>query len=496
VPYHHMQPSIAGLIVCGGILVIALRFEVPLIVALLASAAFGSTAIASLPALGGSSPLVYVVFAAALIASVFLRRNSIREFAATCFSNRATCGVVILAIYVTAGSVLLPQIFAGETTVFVPQRLGGNGSIAEVPLAPVSGNVTQLAYFLLGVTLFFAFLTLLRRREAIWAVKQGFFTWTILHVGMGFLDLGAKLAGLKDPLGPIRSAAYAMLSNDNVAGFGRIAGGCAEASAFGAMSATLLAFMFTYWSTTKDRVALMLSLMLLMLLILSTSSTAYVASIVLLVYLIASLLLAALSNRLHKRDILLVLIATAGVCFLTGVELFNSNALEPFSQLLDATLIKKASSASGVERAYWNWASLQSAVDTFGLGVGIGSSRASSWVIAVISQMGVPGAVILGLLTLVIVRGPGRNWQEPNGDHSLRAVTNSVRAACLASLLTVSISGAEANPGLVFYIALAVTIGCRQVSTVGKARVRSHAPSFVHNLIGQQYGRPASAAEI
>src|SRR4029078_13644407 len=98
-----------------------------------------STAIVSLPALGGSSPLIYVVFAAALIASAILRRNSIRELAAACFSDPAACSIVLLAIYVTVGAVLLPRIFAGESTAFVPQRQGGHGSIVEVLLAPVSG---------------------------------------------------------------------------------------------------------------------------------------------------------------------------------------------------------------------------------------------------------------------------------------------------------------------------------------------------------------------
>jgi hypothetical protein len=308
---------------------------------------------------------------------------------------------------------------------------------------------------------------------------------------MGLLDLFGALAGLPDVLGPIRSASYAMLTNDSVAGFERIAGGCPEASAFGAMSVTLLAFVFTYWRSTGDRLALLLSWMLLTLLVLSTSSTAYVASLVLLVYLTASLLAAALGNRLHKQEILLVVIAIAGLCLLAGIELYNSRTLEPFSQLLDTMLINKASSASGLERAYWNWASLGSVVDTFGLGIGIGSSRASSWIIAVVSQLGIPGALILGLLTLFIVRGPGNACY--GADPSLRAVTNSLRAACLTGLLTASISGAEANPGLLFYIALAATISARGVVSVERGRRRRPAIDY---LLDPQNGRLRPAAEV
>jgi hypothetical protein len=162
--------------------------------------------------------------------------------------------------------------------------------------------------------------------------------------------------------------------------------------------------------------------------------------------------------------VLLIVVAIALVGIFAGINLYDEKALDPFSRLFEAMVINKASSASGMERAYWNWQSLQSLVDTVGLGIGIGSSRASSWIIAVISQLGILGAFVVGLLTLVIVRGPGGACREE--DFPLRAVTNSVRAACLAGLLTASVSGAEANPGLLFCVALAVTISFRQLARV------------------------------
>src|SRR5450432_783956 len=99
-----MIPSLAGLIVCVAIFLGALRSAAPLLVGLIVSFAFGATAIANLPALGGSSPLVYVVFAAALLAGVVLRRDSFRELGTVFAQQPAAWLLVLLALYVALGS--------------------------------------------------------------------------------------------------------------------------------------------------------------------------------------------------------------------------------------------------------------------------------------------------------------------------------------------------------------------------------------------------------
>ena len=404
-----MQISFAGLLVCAAIFLISYRYEFPLVVALIMSCAFGATAVVSLPALGGSSPLVYVVFAAALIAYVFSRRNSLRELTAICFGDPVACGVMLLAIYAVVGAALLPQIFAGQSSVFVPQREGADGAIVEVLLSPVGGNITQLGYLLFGILTFYALLLLRPQLRAIRAVKHGLFAWATVHVALGYLDLLGKLAGAGDVLAPIRTASYAMLTSVSVAGFARVAGAFSEASAFGAMTVSVLAFAFSYWKGTGNRFALALLLLALPLLVLSTSSTAYVAGLLLLVYLSVSLLGSVVANRLRTQDVLVLTFAIGLIAMLVGIELHNASALDPFSHLFDAMLWNKASSGSAAERSYWNWTSLQSLADTMGLGVGLGSSRASSWVIAVISQLGIPGALLLAALTGYITRGPGQS---------------------------------------------------------------------------------------
>jgi len=453
-----MEISIAGLLICGGLWLVSRLSPEPMATALIASLAFGSTAVVILPALGGSSPIICVVFLGALLATVALRPNAIHDLKTVFVRQPIAWVVVVLILYTIAGAILLPRIFAGETTTFVPMR--DEGRIAEVPLVPVTGNITQLFNFVFAALSFFAFSLLMLRRRTIAAIRLGFLTWATLHVSMGFLDLMGKLGGLGDVLAPIRTASYSMHTDVDVAGFSRIAGGYAEASSFGAASVALLAFTFTYWRAKRDTFALVLSLSLLSLLVLSTSSTAYVAGGLLGMGLFASLTVAALRNRLRKQDLVLIVAGLAALVVFVGVVIYNENAFDPYWRLLDTMVFNKVSSSSAHERAYWNWRSLQSVQDTAGLGIGIGSSRASSWIIAVASQLGVFGTALVMILFVEILRG-GSLQQAVELDPETRITALSLRAAALAVLITSSISGGGANPGNVFFIALAVLTSLR-----------------------------------
>ena len=447
-----MDISIVGLLICGAIWFVSRYSAEPVVFALIVSFPFGSTAVVILSALGGSSPLVYTVFLCGLFTSCAMRPNIIHELSVV-FSRTPTAWVVLFLIfYVIAGAIMMPRIFAGQTTIFVPLR--AEGLMGEVPLAPVNGNITQPLYFVLGALSFFAFRVLFLKPGTFAAIRQGFFVWATLHVGMGYIDLFGKMGGLGDVLAPIRTASYAMLTNVDIAGFFRIAGAYSEASSFGATTVALLAFTFAYWRASANILSLTLSAMLLSLLVLSTSSTAYGGGAVLAIVALALVVGAAMQNRLRAQELFLLAAGFAVLTILIGVILYNEHALDPFWRLFDVMVLDKSSSSSAQERAYWNYRSLQSLYDTAGLGIGLGSSRASSWVIAVISQLGAIGATMIAILVLHLWRG-GRVRQACWLGPESRVTLLSVRAAALAALVTSSISDSSAYPGTLFFIALA-----------------------------------------
>jgi hypothetical protein len=127
--------------------------------------------------------------------------------------------------------------------------------------------------------------------------------------------------------------------------------------------------------------------------------------------------------------------------------------------------LSKASSASAQERGYWNAMSLQSLLDTGGLGVGLGSSRASGWAIAVVSQLGVLGAVFMVSLFVLLLRGPSGLRARTDAEQDALDLATSVRALAAAGLVGACIGSGSADPGVPFFISLAVVTACRATLT-------------------------------
>ncbi|UCI21332.1 hypothetical protein FJ970_10390 [Mesorhizobium sp. B2-1-8] len=483
-----MQVSLPGLLICAAILVTSYYSRGMLIIGLIASQAFGATAVMTLTFLGGSSPLIYTMFAALLVTAVAARRRIWLDLGIVFGSIRPVWILTSLMLYAIIGSWLFPRFFAGQTAVFVQSKT--RGIVIEDSLAPVSGNISQTAYFILGGLTAIALCALLLHSDRIEQVRRGFFLWCGLHAGMGVFDFISKNVGAGDLLAPIRTANYAIISNATEAGFVRITGPFSEASSFASVSLACLAFCYSYWRKTKSPLAKWLSAILLFLTILSTSSTAYVGLTLLCIPVALSMLASVLRGKVESEEILIMALMVVGGAAILGISLYKAEAFDPFVRLINSTIINKADSGSGHERTYWNVKSLQSFLDTSGLGVGFGSSRASSWPIAVLSQLGLFGSLMMGVLLCVLARGAVREWVDPETD----AVVASVRNAALASIIAMSVSGGSADPGILFFIALAVVCATRASARRTMAALERSAPASGHGGANVVYSGSAALA--
>jgi hypothetical protein len=452
-----VQVSFAGIVVCCGLFILGYFARAPVIVSLIASFAFGSTAIGTVDSLGGSSPLVFTVFALVLIAGAVARRHTVFQLWTVLTQSRVPWVLSFLILYTMVGAYVLPRLFAGRTNAFVPSRDGGE--VFELPLEPVSGNITQTAYLALGVLTFLALSALLTREDNLLAVRRGFFVFCSLHAVLGFVDLGGKLLGAGDVLMIMRSANYALATNVVEAGFYRIAGGYSEASAFGGITLACLAFTSTFWRHSRSQLALVLSIALLILLVLSTSTTAYVGAVFIAAPFVWSVARKWFGGGLHREDIVLAMLAIGASTTILAIYLYDNEIFRPAVELIEVTILNKGSSASAEERGLWNLQSLQSFFDTIGLGIGLGSSRASSWPIAVISQLGLVGTLLVAVVVMEVLKtlGPLKLVATP----SEIALHDGVRAFALMLLVAATLSGGGADPGGLFFIALATILACR-----------------------------------
>lgn len=448
-----------GLLVAGAVALIGYASGSAVVVGLFVSIAFGATAFAAVPALGGSSPQIYTLFALAMIAVALLRHGAAQELYRLFRRDWTMPLAFALGVYVVVGAYALPRIFAGKASAFIPV----GGRIFEAPLAPVPGNITQPLYFTVGILTFFALPVWLLRTRNWSAVRVAVLAFAAANAVLGLVDILAKVVGIPDILAPIRTASYAYLTSVVEVSFWRIAGGHAEASAFAQSAIAALGISFCYWRATGSVAAFVIAALNAVLLVFSTSSTAYVALVVLaLVYAfhVANWLLA---GRLSMRDSGAVAILVL-VCFAT-IVLWAAGVkpVQALFNLFDTMMLKKGLSESASERSYWNMQALAGFTATGGLGIGLGSSRTSSWLVAVVAQLGAFGAVSMLILVISIVQDAARVETQARAvrNRERLGIASAARGGALASLLASSVSGASADPGLLFFVCAGVVVGLR-----------------------------------
>jgi hypothetical protein len=438
-----MELSTAGILVCLMLWLLGYALGAPLIIGLFGSLAFGSTAVANLTE---STIPIHVLFGSALLICMATRANFASTLSAVLASQPLAQLTCALVAYAAATAFILPRLFAHEATIIVPLDF----TMVELPLRPGPGNLNQTGYLVLNGLLFLAFAVLVQwQREA--DVRRGFLTLASMQALLGLTDLASKSAGLGDILDPVRTSGYANLGDHAVVGFWRIVGAFPEASGYAIVALQALAFTFVDWRLTGSRLSLVVSLTLLLLLALSTSSTAYVGLVGLLLCLILFTLASSMRGRILFDHVALFAFGLILLVIVLALYIYDQDLFDPWvAMVLDATFNKPASD-SGLERAYWNQLSVEAFFDTRGVGVGFGSTRSSSWPISVLAQLGIIGAagfaVGVGALILSLTRLDDRR-------HGSLPVSASV--AALAGLLANCFAGSGADPGTIFFIALAI----------------------------------------
>ena len=110
-------------------------------------------------------------------------------------------------------------------------------------------------------------------------------------------------------------------------------------------------------------------------------------------------------------------------------------------------ILSKPTSLSALERGSWNASGISNFFDSYGLGVGLGTVRTSSFAVALLSNVGVPGTMffLLFLLTGILMpRGTPRTYEADVG--------LAARNGCLCLIVGALISGSTVDLGLVFFI--------------------------------------------
>ena len=249
--------------------------------------------------------------------------------------------------------------------------------------------------------------TLLQSREGEAILGRGVMIGGLVLVLAGLADMAT--AG-SNALAPFRTTTYTVMNDAEMAGMRRVIGLNTEASSYGATTLFFASsLLFIRPARTSGplwrRFELPLALVLFVFCILSTSSSAYLGLAAAAVILVAQQVYFAtqLGRTMAGHRATIQLIGLGVLLVLAALVLaLNPQALRAVWEVCDEVLFKKAGSNSYLERMNWSRVSMAGLLDTAGYGLGAGSTRASSWAVALIASTGILGAL---LMTAFIVRG-------------------------------------------------------------------------------------------
>jgi hypothetical protein len=401
---------------------------------------FGAAAAVILP--GGAS----IVPATAFLPFLVVAAWSLRSPAWARQMPISGAWLLAFVAWAVVSAILLPRALEGWTHVMTVDR-GSGDTEALIPLRPVSGNVTQTFYVVGGAAVFFAVRELMRENVGVATFRDGMLLLSALNCLAAVLNLAEHYLGLPSLTELTRNAGYVNYSAYEEAGLVRIQGTFSETSAFAAFSLPLFAFCWNLWMRgVRPRYSGTVAMVTLALLLLSTSGTAYGA---LAIYALAFSLQYALQGMSARRFLRprAMAVLSLGACAVVGAAIiFELEFADRVAKFFEHTVGNKLSSSSGEVRSSWNRQAWRNFVETYGLGVGAGSARASSFFFVVASNLGVLGLVFFSMFFTYLFSGQPRLLSEPR-----RVVCIAARHGLVAALIPALLSAGNVSLGFTFF---------------------------------------------
>lgn len=445
---------------------------------------FGSFAVVPPALTAGLTFTATPMVALLIIARVFMDARGLEYLLRMALAPR---GLLLLFLFWAISAVItlfMPRVFAGEIEI-IPMRLAV--FMRSEMLQPTKQNISQLAYLTISVLSVPAIARLMSspqmRQHALYALCLG----GAITIATGLIDFASQYIPIQPLLAPFRTATYALLTEVSIyAGNKRVVGLMPEASTYGALCISFLTAIYFFRRSLlnenlRRKFVPVLLAGLALFTWLSTSSAAYVALIILAgVMGLEWLWRASLSRRSGlKRDLgLEFLVAFGGFVGVCAVLLFNPALIDPIIGLFNHMVLEKTTTSSFEERSFWTATSWQALLDTNGLGVGLGGTRASNSLVAILSNTGFAG----GLCYYAFVLQTLLRRARPD-DTTGVAMLNAVRWSIIPVFTSALLVGTTADFGYfnawLYAMALAVAISPFS-NTDPSARTRArHVPRHV-----------------
>jgi hypothetical protein len=304
---------------------------------------------------------------------------------------------LFMLIFTLGVSLLAPRIFEGQIDI-LPPRFGLDSGITE-RLKPGTGNYIQSAYMLFNVLLVLVPAELaasgkIHRQDIIKGITIG----ACVAAATGLYQLTAFFLNLPWPDAVINSNLGVGQQAEQVAmGIKRMSSTFQEPSMMAQylISSTGLILL--------GQSSVLIGGLIVAALLLSTSSTAYFG----LILLVATWGLLDIQSRMSQViKISLALLIFIAIAY--GLDLAATDG-----QITQRLIFDKFESKSGTVRVRADMYAVDAFIQSFGLGVGIGSLRASSFMATLLGTQGTQGVLLFLAANYLLIR---HAWRENSID--------------------------------------------------------------------------------
>lgn len=443
---------------------------------LFGSMSFGSFAVISPSLTGGLTLTATPIILLIIIARTFLASGGINQLLSMVLTKNYA--LFLFAFWVIAAFITLfmPTFFQGDILVIpVRSELLNHG----VPLGPTAQNLSQLVYISISILAVLAFSVFLKEDAMKQSALKALCIGGVIAIVTGIIDFVSQYVAIDFFLNAFRNASYTLMTSAEVASGKRIVGLMPEASSYGSLCLGLLTFIYFSRIAIKndfyrERLAPVVIVLLILMLWLSTSSAAYVG--IGFFGLLALVEWGARSKKskqdpFFKRGLSFqIWLLNLSVIALLVVILVSPSFFDPIINMIDTMVFQKTSTDSFEERSMWTAVSWQALLDTYGIGVGLGGTRASNGAVALMSNVGLLGALFYyGFLIQLCFK------KALKGDHYNEALISAAKWAFLPSFIIELLVATTADFGAFnafrFGIILAITYPITQQNLVKKRTV-------------------------
>lgn len=424
---------------------------------LVLSSLFGASAAIQLPMLGGSS-IPPIQFA---LAFVFLRllMPSGGYAGAVPDAVKANLALVLFCLYGIATAIAAPRIFAGDINV-VPLSPGDLRYLFDtVPLRSTPQNLTASIYLIGALLVAVATSIVVRFRGGADTLVRGAILIAWIHAITGILTV--VLRGTPaDVIFDVLKNGSATVLNHEYQGFIRITGLFAEASSYAAFGFGWFVFNCECWyRSIRPKATGRAALLLGTVLFFSTSSTAYTGlAIYLSIFALRALIFSWAAN---PQRLMQAMLAGFGAIFLAALAvIFVPGLASEIREMLLYMTIEKEGSDSGQQRLFWAMQGWDAFIVSNGFGIGTGSFRSSSLIMAILGSSGV-----LGIATFAFYLGqvfqPTRKSTYGEVEDVGLSLGGAAGFAALTSLAPAMLTAPSAVPGTTFAILAGAALALR-----------------------------------